>query len=59
MINFILALLNVSSLVIPQLRKNIIVIVLLFTATLLALDVMFVESLSYFPIDVSSESVYP
>jgi hypothetical protein len=36
MINLILALLNVSSLVIPQLKKDIVVIVLFFAATLLA-----------------------
>ena len=47
MINLILTLLNVSSLVIPQLRKDIVVIVMFFATTLLA---QMSHLLSLFPI---------
>jgi hypothetical protein len=47
MVNLIFVLLNVSFLVIPQLRKDIVVIVLFFAATLLAL---MSHLLSLFPI---------
>jgi hypothetical protein len=52
MINLILVLLNVSSLVIPQLIKDIIVIVMFFTATLLV-PMSHLLSLSYFLVDAS------
>jgi hypothetical protein len=53
MINLIHILLNVSSLAIPPLRRDIVVIVLFFVCYFTSADVTFVESLSYFPVDAS------